>query len=356
MKVTAIVPSLNPDEDLIKVVDGLIAAGFEDIVLVDDGSAPEYRQPFEKLTSYSQCEVLTHEVNKGKGRALKTAFAHIKETRKDILGVITVDGDNQHTIEGIMACVEKLKENPHSVILGARVFKDKDIPFRSRFGNNLTRAVFRFCCGIKIMDTQTGLRAIPFEYLDMFTKINGERYEYETNMLLEMKNAEIEFIDVPIPTIYIEDNKSSHFNVIRDSFKIYAIILKYVFSSLSAAVIDIVLFALFNLLVFKMFDDATRLLLATALARAISSFYNFMFNRKAVFKSDESIAKTAVKYYILCIGIMLSSYGLVFLLTQVLGIEGGLQVVVKFIVDCVLFIFSFQLQRAWVFKKKKSIA
>ena len=128
-----------------------------------------------------------------------------------------MDGDNQHHVEDILACCEKLREKPDHVILGARDFSKREVPLRSRFGNVLTKGVFRFACGIRITDTQTGLRAIPARYLEAMTEIEGSRYEYETNMLLEMKARRIPFEEVPIRTIYLEENESSHFNPLKDS-------------------------------------------------------------------------------------------------------------------------------------------
>ena len=103
MKVTAVVPSYEPDEKLIQVVDGLLAAGFDDIVVVNDGSHEGHLQPFAEAASRPGVTVLTHEVNRGKGRAMKTAFAWCVENRPDIDGVVVVDGDNQHRPKDAMA-------------------------------------------------------------------------------------------------------------------------------------------------------------------------------------------------------------------------------------------------------------
>ena len=74
MRISVILPSLNPDEKLMLVVNGLIAEGFDDIIIVNDGSDEEHMVPFREAEKLSQVTILTHEVNKGKGRALKTAF------------------------------------------------------------------------------------------------------------------------------------------------------------------------------------------------------------------------------------------------------------------------------------------
>jgi hypothetical protein len=160
--------------------------------------------------------------------------------KQDCLGVITVDGDGQHAPEDIVRCGQELLHyNNQRVILGCRDFSQDDVPFKSRYGNNITRFAFLALCGIKISDTQTGLRAIPAEFLKAMVEYKGERFEYETNMLLQMKNQVIPFSEVKIATIYLDENASTHFHPFRDSFKIYKIILKYSISSGASALLEI---------------------------------------------------------------------------------------------------------------------
>ena len=170
MKISVIIPSLNPDDKLVSVVDSLVKKGFEDIIIVNDGSDSAHLWPFEKVGSYSQCTILTHEVNKGKGRGLKTAFEYCLKNRQGYDGVVTVDGDNQHRADDIYNCCEAMVKND-KVVLGVRRFDGEDVPFKSRFGNNMTSMVFKVMCGLNISDTQTGLRAIPYRYLDTFCNI-----------------------------------------------------------------------------------------------------------------------------------------------------------------------------------------
>lgn len=346
-EVTVIIPSYNPDEKLQAVVSGLKAAGFDDIIIIDDGSDEEHQKPFELV---KDCTVIHHETNRGKGRALKTAFLYCLENRQNKTGVITVDGDNQHRPEDVYACAEKLLDEPDKLVLGCRDFKQPDVPFRSRFGNLLTRAIFSGLCGVKVTDTQTGLRAVSMQYLPLLLQIEGERYEYETHMLLDMKNAAIPFAEVPIETIYVEDNQSSHFHPIRDSLKIYKVILKFVMNSMLSTIIDLALFYLsFSLLksVAPLADFAV--IIATAIARICSSFCNYMISRKIVFKSRGS--NSLVKYYILCIAQMTLSAMIVNGCTMLVGSGSLITTVMKAITDTTLFFISFRIQRNWVFKK-----
>ena len=367
MNVTIVLPSLNPDEKMIRTVEGILAEGFTDIVVVDDGSAEEYKKPFETVAAMNGVTVLTHEVNKGKGRAMKTAFAYIAENRPESAGVVTVDGDGQHLPKDIRACAEAMIAEKDKVVLGVRDFSKPDVPFKSRNGNNITKAVFRIFCGIRISDTQTGLRAIPAQYLPLMGEIAGERYEYETNQLLVLKDNKIALHEVVIDTVYIDDNASSHFHPFRDSWRIYKIIFKHIGTSVFAKflgasllcfVIDTLLFFLLNVGLqgagMRKADSQLRIALATVGARVVSTIVNFCLNRKVVFKSENSVGGTLVRYYILAVCQMTASFLLVNLVAErLLGMTAGVgESIVKFVVDMCLFAISFQVQKHWVFAKR----
>ena len=201
--VSVVLPSLDPDEKLTQVIDGLLEYGFSDIVLVNDGSKPENLHYFEDAARlHPEIHLLTHEVNRGKGAALKTAFTYVLGNRPESRGVVTVDGDNQHHPADTRACAEAMLSSGHAV-LGCRDFTLPDVPQRSRFGNHTTSLVFKIFCGMTISDTQTGLRAIPIKYLPTLNEVYGDRFEYETNMLLAFKNEGIPFDEVKIRTVYI---------------------------------------------------------------------------------------------------------------------------------------------------------
>ena len=352
-KIVIIIPSLNPDEKLKGTVKGLIEQGFKDIVLVNDGSDAEHSANFPSLDEFPQCSLLVHEVNRGKGAALKTAFSYVLETRTDCLGVITVDGDGQHLPKDVLACANRLAASPDALILGVRDFSLPGVPPKSRFGNKLTSTVFRFGCGLKISDTQTGLRAIPFGCLGDFLEINGDRFEYETNMLLELKKLRIPVEEQVIETVYEDGNKATHFHPIRDSFRIYRRIFLFMFSSISAAAIDFVAF--FLLLTF-LNESPYATLISTAVARVISSIYNYLVNKKLVFGSKKSTITTLVRYYILAAFIMVLSGTAVDAVSALLAQSEPIIVTgIKFVIDMILFAVSFFIQKSWFFGKKKII-
>ena len=359
--VAIVLPSLNPDERLVTVVSGCKKLGFKNIVVVNDGSDESHLVYFDEIQKYPDVTVLNHECNKGKGRALKTAFSWCLENLRGLRGVVTVDGDNQHDATDIAACAEEMLTT-ENVVLGVRDFSGKDIPWKSKAGNNITRFVFRLFCGIKITDTQTGLRAIPLKYLQIMTEISGERFEYETNMLLEMKDRHVPFTEVKIKTIYEDkENSTSHFHPVKDSFKIYKIIFKYVFSSGLSSVIDILIFFLLSVLFgnivsmgFSLFGrefsaDWLIVFYSTFFSRAISSGFNYKMNRHVVFKSNARYS--VFKYYFLVIVQLTVSAVCVSLLSELFGAGSVLKTICKIMVDTCLFFISFRIQRAWVFKE-----
>ena len=216
-----------------------------------------------------------------------------------------------------------------------------------------TSLVFRIFCGIKITDTQTGLRAIPYKYLPLMCEVEGERFEYETQMLFAIKRNHIGMEEVRIETVYLDDNASTHFHPIKDSLKIYKIIFKFMLSSGTSFVIDYGIYALLVFLIGEKLERGLRLLIATVSARAVSSMCNYTMNKKAVFKSNASVGRSLVRYYTLCVFQTAASYGLVYLLSSLCRAGSFLEVVLKLVVDVVLFVISFQIQHRWVFKEDK---
>ena len=359
--ISVVLPSLDPDEKLHAVIDGLLEYGFTDIILVNDGSKPENLHYFldEAAAHPEVIHLLHHEVNKGKGAALKNAFNWFLENRPDGIGVVTVDGDNQHHPADTRACSEHMMETGR-LTLGCRDFNQEDVPARSSFGNKTTSAIFKIFVGMTISDTQTGLRAIPRDDLELLTQVHGDRFEYETNMLLAMKENGIPFDEVKIRTVYIEENKSSHFHPIRDSWRIYKLILrhffKYTLSSLASAVVDTVAYSVLSVLLSGLLKGLALTSAAGIGARVISSVLNFFLNKKLVFNSKVSTGKAMVRYYMLAIPQMAAQV----LLTQgvywLLGIPDtatGLRTLLYAVVMTALYVLSFVIQQRWVFAADK---
>ena len=358
-KISVVLPSLDPDEKLIAVVDGLLEYGFSHIILVNDGSKQENLHYFTDLAAqHPEITLLHHEVNKGKGAALKNAFRWFLANRPEGFGVVTVDGDNQHHPEDTRRCCEHMLSTGHTV-LGCRDFTMDHVPARSRFGNHTTSLVFKLFVGMTISDTQTGLRAIPRAVLEELVEVYGDRFEYETNMLLAFKTKGIAFDEVKIRTVYIEENKSSHFRVIHDSWRIYKLILahffRYTLSSVASFVIDSgMVYLLTRLLPLA---DPMLGYVSTVGARAVSSVINFFMNKKLVFESKVSTGKAMLRYYALALPQLLvqtlANQGL-YTLLGITESQAGLRTLIHILVMCVLFLISFTVQQRWVFAPQKT--
>lgn len=220
-KCAIIIPALNPTEALIDYVNELLTKGARQVVVVNDGSIDDCSKIFSKIALLSRCTVLTHEKNKGKGRALKTAFRYILENCHDLHGVITADADGQHAISDVCKIANALEKEEDALLLGVRDFSDTNVPFRSTFGNRSMNFLFRHLFQADFQDTQTGLRGITMELLKKVVNVKGERFEYEINMLIYAQVQKVKIIQIPIQTLYFDRNSGSHFKVIKDSLKIF---------------------------------------------------------------------------------------------------------------------------------------
>ncbi|MDR0960430.1 MAG: bifunctional glycosyltransferase family 2/GtrA family protein [Propionibacteriaceae bacterium] len=342
-----IIPSLEPDEHLIEVLGELRREGMTRIVVVNDGSSEDY-DPIFAAAEAAGASVARHPVNRGKGAALRTGIEFATELWPDTPGYVTADSDGQHTAADIHRVCEALAEHPDSLILGVRDFSGDDVPLRSSFGNRLTSLVFLLESGIRCQDTQTGLRGLPLAQKDRFLAVPGDRFEYEMNVLMDAAKADIPFVEVPIATIYRDENSHSHFSPVRDGVRIYFNIVKFAGSALTSSATDLLLFLLLAHLVLNGLPHSVAI--ATIIARLVSGVVNYLLNRKVVFDDDQSTRQTAPKYLVLFLCVMLTSA----LVTQALSVLPIPLVVIKIVVDLTLFVANYYIQRHFIFKKNSA--
>lgn len=355
--VVALIPSLNPDEKLPQTVKGLFAAGFSHVLLIDDGSRQACQPIFEELALLPGCTVLHHEVNKGKGRALKTGFQYYLENFDQTVfaGVVTADADGQHLPEDIYQSALPLLDpkKKYALTLGTRNFDEEQVPFKSRNGNKITTIVFKLLYGKLINDTQTGLRGIANRYLPVCLELKGERFEYEINMLIDAARRKLKMVEVPIQTVYFDNNRETHFHPVKDSIRIYRVMLasffRFACSGLISFLADQGLFALFEKLILSGLLAVYSIPLATLVARVLSSLLNYSLNRAYVFESKNTGKEAILRYYILCAVQLVASAACVTLLHT---LTKGNASLLKLLVDTVLFLFSYRIQQSWVFKQK----
>lgn len=349
-----LIPAYEPDERLIDLLETLLNAEAKNIILVNDGSGPEYDELFERCQPFLEKmggKLLIHEKNRGKGAALKTGFSYILEAYSNAVGCVTADSDGQHDTDSINAVIKSLTENPDNLILGVRSFDSEGIPWKSVYGNKITAGVMTFLTGLKISDTQTGLRGIPTAFMKELLDVKGDRFEFETEMLLETIGR-YPITEVPIPAIYdsVTDHKT-HFNTFKDSIKIYRILcrhfIRYAAASLTSAILDLVLFTVFCRLFggMKLYVEVS-----TIAARVISGTYNYIINHIFVFESKNKKTTTASKYLLLALVQMSLSAGITGAFAR-LFVKVP-EVIIKVITDTVLFIMSYKIQQKYIFGNK----
>ncbi|QOV18155.1 bifunctional glycosyltransferase family 2/GtrA family protein [Blautia liquoris] len=339
----ALIPAYEPDVKLIVLLYSLRDSNFRSIV-IDDGSGEKYAEIFRWASEFST--ILTHPRNCGKGKAIKTALTYIREKFEEPYTVVTMDADGQHQISDAIRICDAAEKKPDTLILGSRVLKKK-VPIRSRIGNSITRGVFTVSTGLHIHDTQTGLRAFDSRQVPAMLSIPGERYEYEMNVLLEFAHEKRSIEEIEIPAVYFDNNSGSHFDTVKDSYRIYKEIAKFSASSFLSFLTDYSLYSIFT--VFTGEFGGIGLMASNVTARIVSSIVNFTLNRKFVFHIENNLWQSALKYFTLAAGILI---GDTFVLNRIVANTTLNPYVAKLITEAFFFIISWFEQHLFVFRKE----
>jgi glycosyltransferase involved in cell wall biosynthesis len=345
VKVAALIPAYNPSGELIPLVNALSRSDFSTIIVVNDGSDRECDSIFAEIGKIDKVVLLRHAVNLGKGAALKTGLNYAYCYFADHVGVVTIDADGQHLIEDSLKIAEELKKYPDNLIMGVRNFDDR-VPLRSKLGNTITKYLFRFLIGHKLTDTQSGLRGIPRSFIPGLLKIGANGYEFELDMLLACKYSGRRIIEQPITTVYIDQNRSSHFNPFFDSLKIYFVLFRFSLAAIFSAVIDNTVFIL-------IYSFSNSIATSQIAARAVSMIFNYSAVKKVVFYSDLKHGKTFPKYLSLVVVSGFVSY----LLIKAIIMFSPLSVIpAKLVAESIVFLANFAIQRDFIFAHDKNTA
>ena len=352
-----LIPAYHPDRNINEICRKLTEKNYREIVVVSDGNEEKGYKEILDETEAMGVTVLRHSVNQGKGRALKTGINYINlkyVEELDLLGVLTIDADGQHTMASIQKCEDELKQclNSNKWVFGSRNFSEcvdengnvGKVPFRSRFGNEVTKFVLRWACGIRLADTQTGLRGFPGKYLKELLAVEGERYEYEMNQILYAKDSGVQFAEISIETVYDRTNSSSHFNPIVDSWRIYRPVLRYTGSSILAVLVEYIIFAI-------AIGLGNGIMLSNYVARFFSAGVNFYTNKKFVFKSRGNLVFQLVGYIMLCvIAASISAWCISFIKENW---EWNV-IVAKAVIDTLLYFVNYVVQSTVIFRKRNN--
>lgn len=270
--IVVLIPVYNPNEKIMDKFLDKLTKEFINIVFVNDGCSKKHDKYMNKLAS--RYPVLKHNVNLGKGRGLKNGINYILNNYPKSKVIVTADCDGQHSVKDIKKCGEVAIKNPDSLILGVRDFTKSDVPQRSKMGNVITRNVLYTLVGESVTDTQTGLRAASFDIAKKFIDTYGERYEYETNVLIDVKKKNIPIKEVVIDTIYINENETSHFNPVKDSIRVYKVFSKYILINIISYIIEIIFF----INTFNISNNFYIISLYLLISKVLSSIIKRIFN------------------------------------------------------------------------------
>jgi putative flippase GtrA/phospholipid N-methyltransferase len=343
MELIVLIPAYRPGAVLVQLARDLLDRGASAIVAVDDGSPLDFTPVFDRLRTMEGVTVLQHAVNLGKGAALKTSLNFAFCQFPASTSFVTADADGQHSVKDILAIARKSAESPECLVLGTRSFAGS-VPFRSRLGNRFTRVLVRWLIGQRIADTQTGLRAIPRSLVPRLLKIPANGYEFELDMLIAAKHSAVRSVEAPIQTIYLDENRSSHFNPVLDSMKIYFVLLRFTGVSLLTAVLDNGVFLL-------TYARTHEILASQITGRLLAIVFNYLAARKAVFLSSASLQTTFVKYAVLVCANTALSYAMINALSTWVGLTVPWA---KITAETALFFGNFLLQREFVFTDRSA--
>jgi glycosyltransferase involved in cell wall biosynthesis len=208
-----IVPTYNNGTTIKEVIEA-VKKYCKDIIVINDGSTDNTS---EILNSINTIKVISFPENRGKGAALKEGFK--KATELGFTHAITFDGDGQHVTEDITLFLNKINEEPETLWIGNRALsygKGEKQPVRSSFGRKFGNFWYNFFTGIKLHDTQCGLRAYPLERINPVT-CRGERYEYEQDLLIRSAWNGNPVKEIDIHLFYLpKECEVSHFKPVRD--------------------------------------------------------------------------------------------------------------------------------------------
>lgn len=345
-KIVLLMPAYNPGEKMVSLI-GELKKDFQTIIVVNDGSDAKSQQYFDMIKN--QVVLLSHAKNIGKGAALKTGFKYILEKHKDAYGVVTAGVDGQNSTLDILRCCKEFIEDKSVTVYGCRNFlEDDDISEETKIDNELTSHMLRLYSGIDISDTLTKLRVFPIKILNELMMVEGDRFDYDLNVIFRLSELNITIKEVLVDALRVEPPRKFLVKRIADRIRIYLVFLKFCMSSLVCYTVDLISFSVIKHFIYP-FTPVWYIYLSTMIARVISGSLNYSVNR-LVFKTKVDVGTAGKRFLILWFVQMCLS---AFFVNAISNMSPYDPIVIKMIVDTLLFLASYQFQRKWVFKNKK---
>jgi glycosyltransferase involved in cell wall biosynthesis len=338
--IVVVIPAYNPPQSLLDLATEILEGNQLALVIVNDGSTPEYAPLFDSLGQLPGVHILKHKSNRGKGAALKTAFLYSLETFPQAVGVVTADADSQHLPMDIAGVAQALESKPFSLCIGSRLFKVHSVPWTNKFGNRLTKLLFKILFGAWLPDTQSGLRGIPSYLLPHLIKLPSSAYEFELDMLIFARQNRVEMLPVPISTVYMGKNTVSYFHPVVDSFRIYMVLLRFTLLSILTAVLGAHLVLFF-------YTSSLNLISSIALGKGIVMSISYFLVKKHALRCKAPNGLTLALYMVVFILWTAASYLLISFFQKSAGLEIYPAVTIS---EYITFVPVFLLLRDFVFR------
>lgn len=214
-KICVVIPTYNNEQSIRNVVESVMPYT-TNILVVNDGSTDKTTQILNELQE--KIILVSYTPNKGKGHALKQAFAEAK--RHGFTHAITLDADGQHKATDLPKFTEAISQQNDALIIGSRSFDQPNMPSKNSFANRFSNFWFTIQTGISLPDTQTGYRAYPLQMMNYKGPINN-RYEAELELLVRSAWKNIKLISINIDVYYPpKEERVSHFRPTKDFLRI----------------------------------------------------------------------------------------------------------------------------------------
>ena len=349
--IPVIIPAYKPGDNLIGLINDLRDNGFNRIIVVDDGNGNTMAGFFQHLEEKFGAVVLHHGINLGLGRSLKTAFNYAICNYEDIKGCVISDCNGIYKISDICKCAEALADNPDSLIITKRQKTDVDIELSNRVINSIFTYSYRFLFGLTVSDPQSILKAIPVKYMKKLLRVVGEGYPFDTNIIVYTKNYHIDVIEIECETEYSRRKTPGKYRTLRESFFIYVNFATYMFISIWATIVDILLFTLLCAVLEQFHflkSSQIYIYISTIIARIVSATMSYLFNFRFVFKKKKG-RKETFKRFVLVAGCQMLVSAII--VSTIHRYVGGEEVLIKIPTDFALFFIVYQINRKFVFKR-----
>lgn len=227
-KLSIVIPVFNEKGlvlDLIKKVKSVNLDGIEkEIIVVDDYSTDGTREILKKQEKGFVSKLLFHDVNKGKGAALRTGFKH---ATGDV--IIVQDADFEYDPEEYPSIINPIFNKEADVVYGSRFLKGYEFSENkvNIFANRILTALSNFVTGLKITDMETCYKAFRSDIIKDI-KIEEDRFGFEPEITAKISRKGVKLIEVPI-SYYPRTKEQGKKIKMKDGFRALYCILKYRF-------------------------------------------------------------------------------------------------------------------------------